>query len=61
MTQAIGTQINSFLDGFYGIIPHELISLFDEYELVSQQFSSLYYYNVNTVQLHVYVYVYTEL
>ena len=35
MTQAIGTQIRSFLDGFYGIIPHELISLFDEYELVS--------------------------
>ena len=35
MTQAIGTQISSFLEGFYEIIPHELISLFDEYELVS--------------------------
>ena len=41
MTQAIGAQISSFLDGFYGIIPHELISLFDEYELVSQHFLSL--------------------
>jgi hypothetical protein len=35
MTQAIGAQISSFLEGFYEIIPHELISLFDEYELVS--------------------------
>ena len=35
MTQAIGAQIGSFLEGFYEIIPHELISLFDEYELVS--------------------------
>ncbi len=35
MTQAIGRQISSFLEGFYEIVPHELISLFDEYELVS--------------------------
>ena len=35
MTQAIGKQIESFLDGFYEIVPHKLISLFDEYELVS--------------------------
>lgn len=35
MTQAIGKQIESFLNGFYEIIPHKLISLFDEYELVS--------------------------
>ena len=34
MTQAIGRQIRSFLDGFYEVIPLELISLFDEYELV---------------------------
>ncbi|XP_064396022.1 E3 ubiquitin-protein ligase HACE1-like [Halichondria panicea] len=33
MTQAIGRQIQSFLDGFYEVIPLELISLFDEYEL----------------------------
>ena len=33
MTQAIGKQIESFLDGFYEIVPHKLISLFDEYEL----------------------------
>ena len=37
MTQAIGKQIRSFLDGFYEIVPHKLISLFDEYELVSGQ------------------------
>ena len=35
MTQAIGPQIRSFMDGFYEVIPHSLISLFDEYELVS--------------------------
>ena len=35
MTQAIGLQIRSFMDGFYEVIPHSLISLFDEYELVS--------------------------
>ena len=35
LTQAIEAQIRSFLDGFYEIIPHSLISLFDEYELVS--------------------------
>lgn len=35
MTQAIGKQIQSFLEGFYEIVPHKLISLFDEYELVS--------------------------
>ena len=34
MTQAIGPQITAFTDGFYEIIPHHLISLFDEYELV---------------------------
>ena len=34
MTQAIGAQINSFLDGIYEMIPHPLVSLFDEYELV---------------------------
>ncbi|XP_019853445.1 PREDICTED: E3 ubiquitin-protein ligase HACE1-like [Amphimedon queenslandica] len=33
MTQAIGHQINAFTEGFYEIIPHHLISLFDEYEL----------------------------
>ncbi len=35
MTQAIGKQIESFLSGFYEIVPHKLISLFDEFELVS--------------------------
>ena len=35
MTQAIGPQISSFKEGFYELIPHHLISLFDEYELVS--------------------------
>ena len=35
MTQAIGPQIRSFMEGFREIIPHSLISLFDEYELVS--------------------------
>ena len=34
MTQAIGPQIRSFMAGFHEIIPHSLISLFDEYELV---------------------------
>ena len=34
MTQAIGPQIRSFLDGFYEVIPHTLLALFDEYELV---------------------------
>ena len=34
MTQAIGPQIKSFMEGFHEIIPHALISLFDEYELV---------------------------
>ena len=34
MTQAIGPQIKSFMEGFHEIIPHSLISLFDEYELV---------------------------
>ena len=34
MMQAIGLQIRSFMDGFYEVIPHSLISLFDEYELV---------------------------
>ena len=27
MTQAIGAQINSFLDGIYEMIPHPLVSL----------------------------------
>ena len=40
MTQAIGAQISSFLEGFYEIIPPELISLFDEYELVSSSLVS---------------------
>ena len=35
MTQAIGPQISSFKEGFYELISHHLISLFDEYELVS--------------------------
>ena len=35
LTQAIEAQIRSFLDGFYEVIPQSLISLFDEYELVS--------------------------
>ena len=35
MTQAIGPQISSFAQGFYEIVPHALISLFDEFELVS--------------------------
>lgn len=34
MTQAIGHQIEAFTEGFYELIPHHLISLFDEYELV---------------------------
>ena len=34
MTQAIGPQISSFTQGFYDVVPHKLISLFDEYELV---------------------------
>jgi E3 ubiquitin-protein ligase HACE1 len=34
LTEAIQEQIRSFLEGFYEIIPHSLISLFDEYELV---------------------------
>ena len=42
MTQAIGAQISSFLEGFYEIIPHELISLFDEYELVSPAAWTMY-------------------
>ncbi len=41
MTQAIGRQIQSFLDGFYEVIPLELISLFDEYELVSREIALL--------------------
>ena len=35
MTEAIGPQIEAFTEGFYELIPHHLISLFDEYELVS--------------------------
>ena len=49
MTQAIGKQIQCFLDGFYEIVPHKLISLFDEYELVSRHLSvclSLVYMSV---------------
>ena len=41
MTHAIDTQIRSFLDGFYEIVPHKLISLFDEYELVRELVSKL--------------------
>jgi len=35
LTAAIQAQIQHFLEGFYGIIPHSLIALFNEYELVS--------------------------
>ena len=34
MTKAIKPQILSFLSGFYQFIPHSLVSLFNEYELV---------------------------
>ena len=34
MTQAIKPQIESFLSGFHEYIPHGLVQLFDEYELV---------------------------
>ena len=33
MTSSIRSQIKSFLDGFYEIIPKELISIFNEQEL----------------------------
>lgn len=33
MTGAIRKQIDSFLEGFYEIIPKRLISIFDEQEL----------------------------
>ncbi|XP_065916670.1 E3 ubiquitin-protein ligase HACE1-like isoform X2 [Dysidea avara] len=33
LTAAIQAQIQHFLEGFYGIIPHSLIALFNEYEL----------------------------
>jgi len=35
LTAAIQAQIQHFLEGFYAIIPHSLIALFNEYELVS--------------------------
>ena len=35
LTAAIEAQIQHFLDGFYSIVPHSLIALFNEYELVS--------------------------
>ena len=47
--QAIGPQIRSFMDGFYEVIPHSLISLFDEYELVSSLKSCM-----GVLHLHVY-------
>ena len=34
MTRAIKPQIYSFLEGFHEFIPHSLVALFDEYELV---------------------------
>ena len=34
MTKAIKPQIYSFLEGFHEFIPHSLVALFDEYELV---------------------------
>jgi len=33
MTKDINAQINSFLEGFYELIPKELISIFDNKEL----------------------------
>ena len=45
MTQAIGPQIRAFTDGFYEVIPHHLISLFNEYELVSRLYIYIYIYN----------------
>ena len=42
LTQAIEPQIRSFLDGFYEVIPQSLISLFDEYELVSGSACHMY-------------------
>lgn len=33
MTGAIRNQLDSFLEGFYDIIPKRLISIFDEQEL----------------------------
>ena len=40
LTRAIRPQICSVLDGFHEFIPHSLVSLFDEYELVSSCFVS---------------------
>ena len=34
MTRAIKPQIDSFLSGFHDYIPHSLVQLFNEYELV---------------------------
>ena len=33
MTESIKSQIKSFLEGFYEVIPKELISIFNEQEL----------------------------
>ena len=54
MTQAIGTQIKAFTDGFYEIVPHHLISLFNEYELVSCGCHMIQ-------QIHIYSHVLQEL
>ena len=35
MTKGIRTQLYAFLEGFHEFIPHSLVSLFNEYELVS--------------------------
>ena len=55
LTQAIEAQIRSFLDGFYDIIPHSLISLFDEYELVSGHMPVTCLSHVCHVYMHTYV------
>jgi E3 ubiquitin-protein ligase HUWE1 len=33
LTTAIQEQLNSFLEGFHSIVPHQIISIFNEYEL----------------------------
>lgn len=40
MTRAIKPQIDSFLSGFHDYIPHTLVQLFNEYELVSSVLNS---------------------
>lgn len=35
MTKSIKPQILAFLEGFYQFVPYALVSLFNEYELVS--------------------------